>query len=337
MAWKIDIVPAALTAFRRTHHIPFAVAGIALLVPIFFWFLGWLSSGDDWLPVRWGAFVAPWLALLTLLSAYCFWLSGRHWLIAPAVTLAFLILLPVLPQLSPVRWITPAETGNLRVMSFNVSTANDDFGDIAKLIVRERPDIVLLQQLISLPALDAKLNRLPGHIKYFQVPDHAADTIILSRFRLSQTKELFQRTTAVASIYGCAVRLWNYHAPHGQYAPAEQFRYFLEAGRALKDEKLPVIAGGDLNSTEFNSVQAPLRSELNDAFTESGAGFGFTFPSRIRRFGWLGPLFRIDHILDRSLKPAAAWTVDDNAHSDHFPVMATYWIGARCRRGDGHN
>ncbi len=336
MAWNPDIVATALTALRRWRH-GFAVAAIALLVPIALWLLGWLSIGDDWLPVRWGAFVAPWLALLALLAGCCLWLSGRHWFAAPAVVLVILILLPVMPRLNPARWATSTETGDLRVMTFNTSVANSDFAAIARLIVRERPDVVLLQQLGSLSALDAELSRLPGHIRYFHAPDRLADTIILSRFKLSQTKEFFQRVTAVAPIHGCQVRLWDYHAPHGQYGAAEQAVYFQEIGQALRDEKLPVIAGGDLNSTEFNSVQAPLRNELKDVFTEVGAGFGFTFPSPIRRFGWLGSLFRIDHILDRSLQPAAAWTVGDSAGSDHFPVMATFWIGTPCRRPDAQN
>ena len=286
----------------------FNAVGTALLVPISLWFVGWLFVGDNLLLVRWGAYAAPWLAMLALLSAGLLVLGRRAWWAALSFVLGLLILTPVLPRFSPARWFATPEAGDLRVMTFNTSDMNTDFGAIAKLIVRERADIVLLQQIADLDALKEQIGRTPGHFNYFSFPEHTSDTVILSRFPLSQSEAYDDRitsgsrVTAVATIGKCQIRLWNLHAPHGQYAIENQEQYFADAAAALIDEKLPLVVAGDLNSTEFNSSQAPLRAELRDAYAEAGRGFGFTFPSRVRRFGMLGRLFQIDHVFFRGLK-----------------------------------
>ncbi len=303
----------------------FATAGTALVAPIVLWFVGWLLVGDDLLLIRWGAFVAPWLALLALLSSILFAFGKRGLRAGLAVVLALLILVPTLPRFSPARWFAASEARDLRAMTFNTSELNTDFTAIAKVIVRERPDIVFLQQIRDLSALKAEIRRQPGHLDYQSFPPQTADTVILSRFPLIEGRIFAdQRATALTTIRNCQIRLWDLHAPHGQYSVAEQALFFEETAVATKDEKLPVIVGGDLNSTEFNSDQTPLRAEFRDAFADVGSGLGFTFPSHVRRFGTFGRLFRIDHIFYRGLTPTSARTANDNANSDHFAVEATF-------------
>jgi vancomycin resistance protein VanJ len=314
----------------------FGAAGAALFVPISLWFVGWLLVGDKLLLVRWGAFAAPWLAMLALLAAGLFVLGHRLLRALFALAVAFFVIIPALPRFNPIRWLTSPSPGDLRVMTFNTSDMNSNYGAIGKVIVRERADIVMLQQISDLSALKAQISRTPGHFNYFSYPEHAADTVILSRFPLSQSQAYDDRVTSgdrvtsVATIGKCQIRLWDLHAPHGQFAIENQEQFFAEAVSALGDEKLPLIVAGDLNSTEFNSAQAPLRAELWDAYAEMGKGFGFTFPSKVRRFGMLGRIFRIDHVFFRGLKSASAWVVRDNAGSDHFGVMATFRFQQYC-------
>ncbi|MEI9995397.1 MAG: endonuclease/exonuclease/phosphatase family protein [Rhizomicrobium sp.] len=306
-----------------------------MAAPIALWFLGWILVGDDLLPVRWGAYAAPWLALLAAAAALLF-AAARTWPAALAILIVgLLILAPVAKRFDPARWGRTAAAGELRVMSFNVSTMNSDFPSVARLIARERPDVIFLQQLVDLPRLDAELARLPAVPKFAGFPAHGADMMILSRFPIGAGRLYQDSATAIVTVGGCPLRLWSFHAPHGQNGVAAQSRFFSEAAASVADEPLPVIAGGDLNSTEFNSVQAPLRAVLRDANDDAGAGLGFTFPSRVRRFGMLGTLFRIDYIFSRGVTAVAAWTVDDNAGSDHFPVMAAFRITDACRRKSG--
>ncbi len=320
------ILGTLLNQYSRT----FRIIGTAIFGPILLWFVGWLAVGDGLLLIRWGAFVAPWLAMLLLLAAALFALGRRPWLAASALVVGLLILIPVLPRLNPIRWLSSSPPSDLRVLTFNTSTMNSDFNAIAKLIVRERADIVLLQQISDLTALKAQIDRVPGHFNYFSFPKYTAETVILSRYPLSQSQTYGNRTTSVAMIGMCKIRLWDLHAPHGQYTIEDQNTFFVIAAAAMYDEKLPLVVTGDLNSTEFNSAQAPLRGELQDAYAEAGIGFGFTFPSRVRRFGAFGPLFRIDHSFFRGLEPTSAWVVNDNAGSDHFGVMATFRFRQHC-------
>jgi vancomycin resistance protein VanJ len=268
--------------------------------------------------------------MLALLAAGLFVLGRVLWRALLALAVALLILIPALPRFNPIRWLSSAPPGDLRVLTFNTSTMNSDFDAIAKLIVRERADIVLLQQISDLTALKAQISRTPGHFGYFSFPEHTADMAILSRFPLLQSQTFGERVTSVATIGKCQIRLWDLHAPHGQFAIENQEQFFIAAAAALDDEKLALIVTGDLNSTEFNSAQAPLRAELRDAYAEAGSGFGSTFPSRVRRFGMLGPLFRIDHVFFRGLEPASAWVVSDNAGSDHLPVLVTFKFRPIC-------
>ncbi|HXC56172.1 MAG TPA: endonuclease/exonuclease/phosphatase family protein [Rhizomicrobium sp.] len=295
------------------------------------WLLGWMIWGDHYLPIRWGAFIGPWLGLLAVLCGIAAASIRNWWLAALASVLAFLILLPVLPRLSPARWFAADGASDVRVLTFNVSESNTDYAAMARVIVAARADIVFLQQINDLPALRRQIGDLPGHRNYAAFPATTMDTAILSRFALLAQHDYPARTTAVAAIGTCRVRLWDLHAPHGQYGEADQAAFFRDAAAAIHDEPLTVIAGGDLNSTEYNAVQAPLRNELEDAFSRSGSGFGLTFPAPVRRFGIFGRLFAIDHIFFRGdVTPVFAQVLGDSAKSDHFPVLATFNLKSHC-------
>ena len=317
------------------HHRVLRIVGASLASLIALWVVGWLTAGDSLLVVRFGAYAAPWLAAIAIGTAGLLG-AVRDWRwMTLALAAALLISAPILPRFNPLRLWQPEPTGSLRVMTFNTSYSNGNFAAIASLISSERPDIVFLQQLASLSKLQSVLRRTSIGFNYFSAPAHDDDTLILSRFPLSQVREFQQRTTAVAAIGGCRVRLWSLHAPHGQFAIDEQAHYFYEAARDIVVERMPVILGGDLNSTEFDSSQAPLRGELADAFSAAGFGPGFTFPSHARRMGVLGPLVRIDHIFFRGLNAVSARTFRDGAGSDHLPVFAEFRLADSCRLNTG--
>ncbi len=319
-----------LANWGSKHQRLYRFAGAALALPIAVWFIGWLLVGDEIILVRWGAYIAPWLAVGALAAA-CLLIAGRRvWWAAGALAVAILILAPVLDRFNPARWIGAPKREDLRVMTFNASTSNGDLDSVARLITRERPDIAFLQQVQNLPVLLRDIRRQPDHLQYFEFPEQTADTVILSRFPLSETQLLIGRTTAIAAIGACEIRLWSLHAPHGQFSVAPQGTFFANTAASLRDERMPVLAGGDLNSTEFNSVQAPLRGQVRDAFAETGAGLGLTFPSHVRRFGILGTLFRIDHIFFRKQKPTFSWVAGDSAGSDHYAVVATFDRSPKC-------
>jgi endonuclease/exonuclease/phosphatase (EEP) superfamily protein YafD len=107
--------------------------------------------------------------------------------------------------------------------------------------------------------------------------------------------------------------------------PLTQFdEQVLDLARDLPRER-PVIVAGDFNLTTSNAILDPLRAaSFREAFVESGAGLGLSFPLFGRYRGLpLPPVVRIDHIWFRGLECVAA-RLGEDAGSDHLPLRARF-------------
>ena len=81
----------------------------------------------------------------------------------------------------------------------------------------------------------------------------------------------------------------------------------------IKRSPYPVIVCGDFNDTPSSYVYRTLGTGLEDAFVESGNGFG-------RTYGGKFPSFRIDYILNsKKFKTYDFRTIKEDL-SDHFPI-----------------
>lgn len=87
----------------------------------------------------------------------------------------------------------------------------------------------------------------------------------------------------------------------------------------------PVILCGDLNSFPYGYSYQKLKKHLNNAFEESGQGFGFTLN--------IAPyLIRLDHqFCSGHFVPTASKVVKEIDKSDHFPLECNYYF-----KGDSH-
>lgn len=88
----------------------------------------------------------------------------------------------------------------------------------------------------------------------------------------------------------------------------------------LKQSSYPIILAGDFNDTPSSYAYGQLSSNLDDAFVETGSGFGQTY---------IGPYpsFRIDFILhspELNNYKFDTWSVQ---FSDHYPVSAVFTLG----------
>ncbi|MDZ4700512.1 MAG: endonuclease/exonuclease/phosphatase family protein [Rhodothermales bacterium] len=101
----------------------------------------------------------------------------------------------------------------------------------------------------------------------------------------------------------------------GQYRQAFLLRAVeSESIRALMDqETLPLIVSGDFNSTVHNWSYAHLAAGMQDAFSEVGKGFGFTYHTRY-------PFVRIDHVLVSPAWEIRSAEVILATYSDHRPL-----------------
>ncbi|MBL8859274.1 MAG: endonuclease/exonuclease/phosphatase family protein [Planctomycetes bacterium] len=87
----------------------------------------------------------------------------------------------------------------------------------------------------------------------------------------------------------------------------------------------PVILAGDFNLSTSSALLDPLREAgFREAFDESGAGLGLSFPLFLRYRGLpLPPLVRIDQIWTRGLECVDA-RLGGDVGSDHSPLRARF-------------
>jgi len=79
----------------------------------------------------------------------------------------------------------------------------------------------------------------------------------------------------------------------------------------------PVIICGDFNDTPSSFAYHEISKNLNDAFVESGKGFGITYAGKDF------PAFRIDYIFHNKQYSSVNFTKHKISFSDHYPISCT--------------
>ena len=89
----------------------------------------------------------------------------------------------------------------------------------------------------------------------------------------------------------------------------------------------PLIVLGDFNTTDQTENYRLVANQLTDVHHTVGRGFGFTFPTGLKRIaGWFvfGPLVRIDLVfVSQHFLPQEIYVVPNSCGSDHRPVVAS--------------
>lgn len=314
-------------------------------------FLPYLGGNSPPTLLAYGLFLPPVLFLpgAVLLTAWAIYRRRRS-----EIGLSVLCVVLVIAFLMDPAWsraVTEPRTHRIRVLTVNANAwgplAEDAQPDIAARtideladnILREDPDILLLQELWHpWGGPGAKLEK-----RFYQKLEHLhfakerrgerakgsdLELAIGSRFPLRSRKALEDSLGAVAdSPYG-PLRLVNLH-PRGPRLSLQSMSKALEGQRAcwqsvdryLGDSPGPVILGGDLNSPPRTPLVRLLESRLRDTFHEGGNGFGLTFPARL-------PVWRIDYIFVAGQQMRVVDHQVLKWGSDHRAVMADLEITA---------
>lgn len=82
----------------------------------------------------------------------------------------------------------------------------------------------------------------------------------------------------------------------------------------IKSSPYPVIVCGDFNDSPISFTYQKMQKNLNDAFMESGTGFGNTYLGKF-------PSFRIDYILHDKDLSSSNYRSPKLELSDHYPVV----------------
>lgn len=232
---------------------------------------------------------------------------------------------------------------SIRVMTYNIHHARgmDDRVDIeriAKVIAREAPDIVALQEVdrgvrrSGGADITAELAERTGLVHHafagnIEIEGGEYGNAFLTRYPIVEKKNLRYKhlhngeqrglLQLVVDIGGQQVLLLNTHLAH-RSEDAKDRLFSVEQMFETMEQRpdFPVILLGDLNERPERDVYRRLEERFIDAWAAAGDGDGFTFSSA-------KPRQRIDYIWVRresGLNVRSA-KVADTLASDHLPLV----------------
>ena len=223
----------------------------------------------------------------------------------------------------------PADrVGYLHVYSQNIGQESPE--EFIGLIASGDFDVILLQEAYigHQKGWEVLSQQLDYHL-YFQVlrRDAGMGGLVMSKYPLQPLPSLRARS------WGRHIRYFPRVRIEWEQLPIDVYTVHLESlplvagsrvlfgssrlrlqqaeilAREIERSNHPVILGGDLNSTPLYRSSRPLRDLLNDAWTEAGWGFGYTYHATV-------PFARIDHVLHRGFRTLSAEVVEVS-NSDH--------------------
>ena len=292
-----------------------------------FFFLGlvlFMTTGEQIILVRWGSYLAPWLAGWLLFLAIPA-IIARKWLLV--LTLYILAMPPGLLSLnlfSSLKVDHPASQ-TYKVMTYSKMGRNNDIDAVARVILSEKPDVLFVQEINEQET--AKLILLLADIYDGAPLSYFADShygLILSRYKVtSQLQKGDYSQAAEIEFPEKSVRVWNVHLQKSIGNTDAQYQMTDQLAGQIALTESPRIVAGDFNATVVNYPYKKIRQQLENAFENAGSGFGFTFPSPARRFGIFTPFMRIDHVFySHDFNVHKAYVVQNSGNSDHYPVVA---------------
>jgi vancomycin resistance protein VanJ len=238
----------------------------------------------------------------------------------------------------------------LRVLTFNVNAGASGYDTVAKAILAESPDVVLVQEATRDPA--SLVAALAPHYAHVET---STQFVLASKFPVVSTTDppripylgrlrspRFLRHELDTPLGRVVVYAVHPLSPRGGFITlrgrgvrrellsgrllSAQNAWELREDNALRSlqvkaftemadaEHAPVVIAGDTNLTAASPLLA-LLSRYQDGFSEVGFGFGFTFPSK-------RPWMRLDRIFASHELRFTSFAVGCDGTSDHRCVVA---------------
>ncbi len=296
---------------------------VALTVGSFF--------GAFWWPLDLVANFRPQLGGLTLLAGV--WLVAARWprtgrvaLLAAAANLGLLGWLWV-----PTGGDPPADAEALRVVTFNVLAANENYDLVVAYLREVDADVVFLHES-SRPWEDAIIESDLGYrVERTRNDEHIFGTLVLVR----GAAEIQGYGFTEREPRSVEVQLTTYGGRHVSLLAVHPLAPVTERAAGLRDAQLkfagdwvarqtgPTVVTGDFNAGPWSHAFRRLLDEGSLRDSQRGFGYQPTFPASSN----LAFRIAIDHLLvsdgvwvvDRSLGPPLG--------SDHFPLIVDLAIG----------
>jgi endonuclease/exonuclease/phosphatase (EEP) superfamily protein YafD len=243
------------------------------------------------------------------------------------------------PPRTPVE-IPAANDTKLRVMSINVLWSNSRYDAVVKLVERENPDIVALQEVSRdwHTVIERLAPRYP-HVAPADWRSMRSDNILLSRHPIRHSAVVvppnqdryrpFAHVDATIDVGGAPIRVLGVHPPlpaGAIYTGIRQVHLDYYANLA-KTTETPLLIVGDFNITPYS----PRFRAMLDAGGLRYVHLGWTWPRSwpSENYGRVQKYVRgfpIDHILTSRHFAVAAARALENVGSDHYPVAAELFL-----------
>jgi endonuclease/exonuclease/phosphatase (EEP) superfamily protein YafD len=318
--------------------LPWMYLGVLLLV--------WATLrffADRWWPATLLLFGPRWiypLPLLILIPLCLLW-DRRRWpiLLASAAILVF----PIMGFCLPWGRMSAPEGTRYHVLTCNMHDGEGDPVALHDLILREKPDFIALQE--------CELAEVQFALEGYQI-QYSNRLLVASLFPLHEVGNtmgpepphayprmhalICAADTPTGEVIVGSVHLSSprnglsslLDRKKGIDASRKAFlednvRYRSEESAAIKrmveQSSAPVILAGDFNTPVESAIYRENWGGFQNAFSQTGFGFGRTFASQVRGipFG-----VRIDHILGSGRStPVGCW-IGPSIGSEHLPVLA---------------
>jgi vancomycin resistance protein VanJ len=324
----------ARSVFKRWSR---RLAYVYLVAIVASWLL-FRFTADNWWAGTAFLYGPRWVLAAPLLLLAPLALVARSWRSVACLAIAGLIAAGPITggTVSPQTLWQSHERGHIRVLTCNTDGSNLNGAALEALIAQTLPDIVLLQESNA-----AQSDRIfPAGWNVCRGP---MGLCLATRFQVNDFDDVAQgrlddrgsvRRYRLASSLG-ELTIVNVHLPtpregfetlitKSSLAPAQiraqtemRNRVSANARAALGEFGPAVIVGGDFNMPVESAIYRRHWSDLDNAFSDGGWGWGFT--KHTRRLG-----VRIDHLLAGKVwRCRQAW-VGPDVGSDHLPLIADF-------------
>jgi endonuclease/exonuclease/phosphatase (EEP) superfamily protein YafD len=231
----------------------------------------------------------------------------------------------------------PESARGLRVLTFNLGSYVQDYDRVVALIRSANAEIVAVQEMLSPLAsvLTTELADLYAYQALHPRDDFARGVGIFSQYPILEDMYLDQivlggQRTRISLSDEQTITLLNVHpVPPRIFGGFDSTVRSEEIAASLDlatSETNPLLLIGDFNITDQTEDYARITARYDDAFRESGTGFGFTFPHLARiatPLRVLPPFLRIDYVFFSSHWISLdAYVLPDHGGSDHYPLYA---------------
>lgn len=240
----------------------------------------------------------------------------------------------------------PILSTRIKVMTYNVFFKNKSPNNTIRLILKENPDILFIQELT--PKWAAILNKKLGNTypyKLLKPLDGTHGIGIYSKHQLSNHQLLnnsYNKPYAQIAdlrIGQNKVQLLNSHLASPAVAIENRDEFFSLYCQNYKTRKnqlqtLTAIAKkntkkfqaqlivGDLNTMKYEPIFKSLKFSWVDSHSVSGKGLGFNFPHSSR----IAPILTLDYILGKGQIKFIETNVIEGGGSDHLAIVSTMEI-----------